>query len=109
MEDQAVGGHVGDESSLTLCFVFFFVTMVSNGVDRMRLQCSALNVKVVRKSKQARTNDRRNHDVCSDRSSLPSSFILVSLSHVSGVEQLYQARRMLGGIGNMLFSTFSQT
>ena len=28
---------------------------------------------------------------------------------VSGVEQLYQSRRMIGGIGNMLFSTYSQT
>ena len=25
---------------------------------------------------------------------------------LSGVEKLYQARRMIGGIGNMLFSTF---
>ena len=45
----------------------------------MRFPCSALNVKVVRNSKQARTNDRRNHDfhngshVCFDRSSLSSS------------------------------------
>ena len=34
--------------------------------------------------------------------------LCVSLCHVSGVEQLCQARRMIGGIGNMLFSTYSQ-
>ena len=50
MEGQGEGGHVGDESSLTLCFVLFF-TMVSNGVDTMRFPCSALNVKVVRNFK----------------------------------------------------------
>ena len=51
---QGVGRHVGDEASLTLCFVLFFtmvlngvLTMVSNGVDTLRLPCSALNVKVV--------------------------------------------------------------
>ena len=27
----------------------------------------------------------------------------------AGIEQLYQVKRMLGGIGNMLFSTYSQT
>ena len=27
----------------------------------------------------------------------------------AGVEQLYQVKRMLGGIGNVSFSTFSQT
>ena len=35
--------------------------------------------------------------------------LCVSLRHVSGVEQLYQAKRMIGGIENMLFSTYSQT
>ena len=46
--------------------------MLSNGVDTIRSPCSALNVKVERNSKQARVNDRRNHDphngghVCSD-------------------------------------------
>ena len=68
---------------------FFFFTMVSNGVDTMRFPCSALNVKVVRNSKQARTNDRRNHDpfegshVCSDRSSLSSSLLHFSCSCVA--------------------------
>ena len=73
--------------------------------------------------------------ICSDRSSLPSSLLLFSCSCVAcfvlccavlccvvcavipakiplkivGVEQLSQARRMIGGIGNMLFSTYSQT
>ena len=84
MEGQGVGEHVGDEFSPSLRLVFFFFTMVSNGVDRMRFPCSALNVKVVRNSKQARTNHRRNHDplegghVCSDRSSLSSSLLLFS-------------------------------
>ena len=32
--------------------------------------------------------------------------LCVSLRHVSGVEQLYQARRVIGGIENMLFSTY---
>ena len=36
----------------SLCLFFFFFTMISNGVDRMR----------VRKAKQERTNDRRNHE-----------------------------------------------
>ena len=35
--------------------------------------------------------------------------LCVSLCHVSGVEQLYQAMRMIAGIGNVLFSTCSQT
>ena len=35
--------------------------------------------------------------------------LCVSLCHVSGGEQLYQARRMIGGIGNVVFSTYSQT
>ena len=74
--------------SLCLVFFFFFFTIVSNGVDRMRLPCSALNVKVVRKSKQARTKrqEKPMSHVCSDRSSLSSSFLLVLLCHVSGVE-----------------------
>ena len=33
-EGQGVGGYVGFESSLSLCFFFLF-TMVSNGVDTM--------------------------------------------------------------------------
>ena len=41
MEGQGVDGHVGYD---ILC------------------PCSALNVKLVRNSKQARTNDRSNHD-----------------------------------------------
>ena len=45
-EGQGVGGHVRDESPLTLCFDLFF-TMVSNGVDTTRFPCSAVNVKVV--------------------------------------------------------------
>ena len=51
---------------------FFFFTVFSNGVDTLRFPCSALNVKVVRNSKQVWTNDRRNHDshngshVCSE-------------------------------------------
>ena len=41
MEGQ-VCGHVGDEFSPSLCLVFFFFfTVVSNGVDRMRLQCGS--------------------------------------------------------------------
>ena len=28
---------------------------------------------------------------------------------IAGNEQLYQVKRMIGGIGNMLFSIFSQT
>ena len=48
----------------------FFFTVVSNGVDTMRFPCSALNVQVVRNSKQARTNDRRHSQngshVCSE-------------------------------------------
>ena len=113
-------------------FVFFF-TMVSSGVDTMRFRCSALNVKVVRNSKQARRNDRRNHDsqmvatpaltaflfhlplfsclapVCGVGGVCLCACLCVSLRHVSGVEQLYQARRMIGGVENMLFSTYSQT
>ena len=45
MEGQGVGGYVGFESSLSLCFFLpqWF----------QRFPCSALNVKVVRISKQA--------------------------------------------------------
>ena len=50
MEGQGGGGHVGDEFSPSLCLVFFFFTMVSNGVDTVRVPCGALNVKVVRDS-----------------------------------------------------------
>ena len=70
MEGQGVDVHVGDD--FLWCFVFVSSTMVSNGVDTMRFPCSALNVKVVRHWKQARVNDRRNHDshdgghVCSE-------------------------------------------
>ena len=34
--------------------------MVSIGIDTMRSPCSALNVEVVRNSRQARTNGRSN-------------------------------------------------
>ena len=39
MEGQGVDGHVGDESSPSLCFVLFS-TMVSDGVDPLRFPCS---------------------------------------------------------------------
>ena len=35
--------------------------------------------------------------------------LCVSLCHVSGVEQCVQVKRINGGLGNVLFSTFSQT
>ena len=53
-------GHVGDDFCVVSCLSSS--TMVSNGVDTMRFLCSALHVKVVRISKQARVNDRSNHD-----------------------------------------------
>ena len=46
MEGQGVGGQVGDESSPSL---FFFFTMVSNGVDTMRILCS-FKVRVMRRA-----------------------------------------------------------
>ena len=87
-EGQSVGGHVGDEFSPSLCLVFFFFTMVSNGVDTMRFPCNALNVQVVRNSNQARTDDKRNHDSLKVANCLQSclvlsrlfSFIFLSLS-----------------------------
>ena len=124
-------GHDGPRVFARLCVFFKRGSQMS--VVTMGFPCTALNVKVVRNSKQARTNDRRNHDshncshVCSDRSSLSSSFLLFSCScfgvfcvvlccavlhcavllcHVSGVEQLYQARRLIAGIGNVLCSTY---
>ena len=39
-----------------------FRAMVSIGIDTMRSPCSALNVKVVRNSKQAGVNGGRSHD-----------------------------------------------
>ena len=36
-------------------------------------------------------------------------FCAVLLCPVSGVEQCVQAKRINGGLGNVLFSTFSQT
>ena len=72
MEGQGVGGHVGDESSPSLCLVFSF----SRSSQMVLTQCDSRAVlgmsKVVRNAKQARTNDRRNHDshngshVCSE-------------------------------------------
>ena len=35
--------------------------------------------------------------------------LCVSLCHVSGVEQCVQVKRINGGFGNVLFSTYSQT
>ena len=35
--------------------------------------------------------------------------LCVSLCHVSGVEQCVQVKRINGGLGNVLFSTFSRT
>ena len=64
MEGQGVGGHVGDESSLTpSIFLSFFFTMVSNGVDTMRFLCSALNVKVMEIETNARAHAaERDHE-----------------------------------------------
>ena len=53
-------GHVGDDFCAVLCLSSS--TMVSNGVDTMRSPCSALNVQVVRNSKQVWVDDKRNHD-----------------------------------------------
>ena len=51
MEGQGVDGHVRDDF---LCFwCSSSSTMVSHGVDTLRFPCSALNVKVLRNSKQA--------------------------------------------------------
>ena len=70
MEGQGVVRYVGDEySPSVLCF---FVTMVWNGGDTMRFPCSALNGKVVRNSKQARTNDKRNHTLMMVAMSAPN-------------------------------------
>ena len=61
---------MGDDFCVVLCLSSS--TMVSYGVDTMRFPYSTLNVKVVRNWKQARVNDRRNHDshdgghVCSE-------------------------------------------
>ena len=50
----------------------FFFKIISNGIDTMWLPCSALHVNVVKNSRQARVNGRRNHDshvgshVCSE-------------------------------------------
>ena len=110
---------------------FFFFTMVSNGVDTMRFPCSALNVKVVRNSKQARTSGRRNNDphcgghVCSECQSgskqvrvngksnhdnVISAAILTCKSFVTLHSVCFpQVKRMIEGIGNMLFSIFFET
>ena len=65
-----MGGHVGDDFSV------FCVNLLPRWFEVVLTQCdfpcSALNVKVVRISKQARVNDRRSHDshdgghVCSE-------------------------------------------
>ena len=60
MEGRGVGGHVGDESSPSLCFFF---TMVSNGVDAIRFLCSALNVKVMEIETNAHAHEaERDHE-----------------------------------------------
>ena len=69
MEGQGVGGHVGDVSVFCVNLLPRWSEMVLTQCD---FSCSALNVKVVRNSKQTRTNDRRNRDshngshVCSE-------------------------------------------
>ena len=58
---------------------------------------------------EARGNtDRRS--LCLEKGAKTNRTIwqLVSLRR-AGFEQLYQVKRMLGGIGNMLFSAHSQT
>ena len=50
MEGQGCGWACGRRVfTVSVSCFFFFFTIVSNGVDRMRLPSSALNVKVVRK------------------------------------------------------------
>ena len=99
----------------------FFSTMISNGVDTLRFPRSALNVKVVRNWKQARTNDMSNCDphngghVCSecqsgskqarvncesDNDSVISAAILTCKSFVAFRSACFlQVKRMIGGIG----------
>ena len=79
MEGQGVSRHVGGEPSVSLCFVLFFA-MAANGVDTMRFPCGALNVKVVRNSKQARTNDRSNHGDTPSRTITHTTTLFVPLS-----------------------------
>ena len=47
--------------------------------------------------------------VAKDKSNHPVADSLRSVLRRAGVEQLYQVKRMIGGIGNMLFSIYSQT
>ena len=45
--------------------------------------------------------------VASDKSNHPVTDSFGVFLRRAGVEQLYQVKRMIGGIGNMLFSIFS--
>ena len=72
LEDEIFQG-----SGVSCFFVFF--TMVPNGIDTTRFPCSALNVKVVRNSRQARTNGRSNHDYVEVACCLKSSLVLSCL------------------------------
>ena len=112
MEGQGVDGHVGDESSpkrnafvsvfeyvslsLSSLFSSLFSLLSLSVLSCLVLSCLVVCVCVL---------------VCAcvgvcvlACSTLPA----VSLRR-AGVQQLYQVQRMIGGIGNMLFSTCSQT
>ena len=59
------------------------------------------DVQIVRYDCRKGAKDKQNHLTAGS----PST---VSL-RITGAQQLHQVKRMIGGIGNMLFSTYSQT
>ena len=83
MEGQGVDGHVGDESSPYRKTFVLPPLPLPHRVSRPVL-CWCARVLACR------------------------TLTAVSL-RTAGAQQLYQVKRMLGGIGNMLFSTCSQT
>ena len=57
--------RVWTDTWVTIFCVVFLLIFFHDGLKwcwHNAIPCTALNVKVVRMSKQARTNDRRNHD-----------------------------------------------
>ena len=55
--------------------------------------------------------NRSLHVYCGERQTRTISLLIPSAASLrrAGAEQLYQVERMIGGIGNMLFSINSQT
>ena len=104
MEGQGVDGHVGDESSSkrnAFVRVFENVSLFSLLFSLLSLSGLVLSCLVVWVCVLV--------CACVGVQHTPRSFPSAVSLRRAGVQQLYQVQRMIGGIGNVLFSTCSQT